>query len=603
MTSPENVDLAVIGAGWHGLAAAKTYLEVNPTAKVIVLEAAPTIGGVWAEHRLYPGLKSNNMLGTYEYSDFPMDEATFGVRPGQHIPGQVIHEYLRSYAEHFDVYRRIRFRTKVESVEHQQAGGWRLNLRRSNDSDDGSEIDSDFDAGSDVDKPSIVITQKLIVATGLTSEPFLPEFAGHESFDAPVIHCRNLKRYSETLFKTATSVVILGGTKSAWDAAYAFASAGIKVEWVIRESGHGPIWMAPPYVTPLKKWLEMLVTTRFLTWFSPCIWGDADGYGGMRRFFHGTAVGRWIVDRFWWVLANDVTTLNGYDKHPETKKLKPWTGAFWVASSLSILNYPTDFFDYVRNGNIKVHIGDISHLSSRAVHLSSGVVIQTDALVCSTGWKHKPPITFLPEGGDEDLGLPYYSVEPEGALVRDANEQILRQFPRLKRQPEINPKFQSLPGSGDVASSQNRPWRLFRFMVPPAYVESRSIGYAGMLQTINTSLCAQTQALWLTAYLGGKLPLDLSTPEKSGEGPMSLRDRIKWETVLHSQFGKWRYPAGFGKKYPDFVFDSVPYLDMLLKDLGLQSHRKKGAMAEMFEPYGPSDYRGLVDEWRIKIKQ
>lgn len=25
------------------------------------------------------------------------------------------------------------------------------------------------------------------------------------------------------------------------------------------ESGHGPAWTAPPYVTPLKKWLEKLV--------------------------------------------------------------------------------------------------------------------------------------------------------------------------------------------------------------------------------------------------------------------------------------------------------------------------------------------------------
>jgi hypothetical protein len=59
---------------------------------------------------------------------------------------------------------------------------------------------------------------------------------------------------------------------------YAYASKGVKVDWVIRgkvvdnvrfmlaslicvfpESGHGAAWMAPPYVTPLKKWLEKLV--------------------------------------------------------------------------------------------------------------------------------------------------------------------------------------------------------------------------------------------------------------------------------------------------------------------------------------------------------
>lgn len=51
---------------------------------------------------------------------------------------------------------------------------------------------------------------------------------------------------------------------------------------------------------------------------------------------------------------------------------------------------------------------------------------------------------------------------------------------------------------------------------------------------------------------------------------------------------------------PDFVFDSLPYFDMLLTDLGLKCHRKQGAVAEIFSPYGPADYKGLVGEWMAK---
>ena len=65
-------DLVIIGAGVHGLAMAKTYLEVNPKDKVQLLDSQASIGGVWAKERLYPGLKTNNMIGTYEFSDFPM---------------------------------------------------------------------------------------------------------------------------------------------------------------------------------------------------------------------------------------------------------------------------------------------------------------------------------------------------------------------------------------------------------------------------------------------------------------------------------------------------------------------------------------------------
>jgi hypothetical protein len=69
---------------------------------------------------------------------------------------------------------------------------------------------------------------------------------------------------------------------------------------------------------------------------------------------------------------------------------------------------------------------------------------------------------------------------------------------------------------------------------------------------------------------------------------------------LHSQFGKWRYPAGYGARFPDFAFDSLPYLDLLLSELGLKAHRKEGRIAEWFTPYGPEDYGDLIGEWRAK---
>jgi cation diffusion facilitator CzcD-associated flavoprotein CzcO len=206
--------------GWHGLAAAKTYLEVNPSVEVILLDSACTVGGVWAEHKLYPGLKSNNMLGTYEYSDFPMDTATYGVKPGEHIPGHVLHQYLTDFAKKFDLLRRIRFETKVESAEYKEGGGWIITISK-------GFSDKDALAKSEIFAP------KLIVATGMTSEAFLPKFAGSESFGAPLFHSRYFSDYASTL-DTAKNVCVLGGTKSAWDAVYAYASTGIKVDWVIR---------------------------------------------------------------------------------------------------------------------------------------------------------------------------------------------------------------------------------------------------------------------------------------------------------------------------------------------------------------------------------
>ena len=566
---------------------AKTYLQANPSAKMIVLESAASVGGVWCKERLYPGLKSNNLLGSYEFSDFPMDEKIFDVKRGEHIPGPTLHEYLCRFAERFDIHMRIRFNCRVNTVEQKETGGWIIRSTLNGQVNNLSEKRSNS-----------ILTQKLVICTGLTSEPFIPSFIGSGLFDSPIFHAKYLYDHAPITTKTATNVVILGGSKSAYDAAYAYVSAGVTVDWVIRESGHGPAWMAPALVTPLKKRLEGLVGVRFLTWFSPCIWGDKDGFGAVRNFLHNTRLGRNIVETFWSVLANDVTTLNGYDRHVETKKLKPWTPAFWIGSSLSILNYPTDFFEYVRNGSIKVHVTDIKHLSPKTVHLTNGETLHADALISSTGWKHRPLIKFLPEGLDKQLGLPYRSTSPDDLLTEKADLEILQRFPKLAAQPVINRHYKALDGDGSP-ECLDRSFQLYRFMVPPAFINDRSIAYNGMMLSVHTTSIAQAQALWVTAYFSGHLPRT-ETPPVKGLATFD-KEKVRWETILHNQFVKWRYPGGFGKRFPDIVFDGVPYIDMLLRDMGLKYRRKGGFWSELFHPYGPQDYVGLVDEWQAVV--
>ncbi|KAM5378540.1 hypothetical protein ACJZ2D_004494 [Fusarium nematophilum] len=529
------------------------------------------------------------MLGTYEYPDFPMDPETFGVLPGQHIPGRVVHEYLNQYAQKFGIFDKIRFEHKVESAEHQEDGGWILQAR-------------DSKAGKDVQ----IQAKRLVVATGLTSEAFLPHFDGEDKFGAPLFHGKDFLDYADTL-DTAKSVTVFGGTKTAWDLVYQYATNGIEVNWVIRESGHGPVWMAPPYVTPLKKWLEKLVHTRMLTWFSPCSWGSADGYSKTRSFYHGSAVGRAIVNTFWGILGSDVIALNQYDAHPETAKLKPWSEAMFVASSLSILNYDRSIFDLVKDGTVKVHVADVNGLSERTVHLSDGTALQTDALCCSTGWKHVPPIKFLPEGVVDELGIPHTPSPdsfPPQSLVDRIDKEILEQFPRLKDQPVQNPKYEPLLQNKGLSSSDAvtpstplTPYTLYHFIAPPSarFLATRDVAFAGILMNISVSTIAHAQSLWINAYFDDRIP---SLARDPGQDALA---RFQHEAVLHSRFCKWRYPAGYGHKYPDFVFDAVPYLDLLLTDMGLPFYRKGGMAAEATDPYGPEDYRTLVDEWKEKL--
>ncbi|KAH8195577.1 hypothetical protein TruAng_010259 [Truncatella angustata] len=578
------------GSGWYGLAEAKVFHEINPSKSFLILESAATLGGVWAAERLYPGLKTNNMLGTYEYPDFPMKTEVFGVKPGEHIPGAAVHDYLMQYAEKFDIIDHIHYQSRVEVAEHQENGGWVLKV---------------LTHGEDTNsrRYTEIRARKLVVATGLTSDPFLPDIDGQESFGAPVFHNSKLQQHADIPDDSKRRVTVFGATKSGWDAVYAYATRGVKVDWVIRESGHGPAWMAPPYVTPLKKWLEKLVNTRLLTWFSPCIWAAAGGYSGIRWFWHETSIGRAITNTFWSILGNDVITLNKYDSHPEMAKLKPWSLPMFTASSFSILNYDTDFFELVRNGTVKIHIADITGLSDHTVHLSDGLKLQSSALCCVTGWKHLPPMRFLPEGIDRELGIPHTpSVSDPSALVAKADEEILKRFPRLKDQPVQNKHLVPLLENKGISTSEQvnpstnlTPYMQYRFMIPSSasLLKHRDIAFAGMLMNFSTSIMAHVQALWINAYFRDELDF----PDWTSS---DVLEKLQYETVLFSRFGKWRYPGGHGAQQPDFVFDAVSYLDLLVADLGLQVHRKKGHLAEILEPYGPEDYSNVVAEWTEK---
>lgn len=97
---------------------------------------------------------------------------------------------------------------------------------------------------------------------------------------------------------------------------------------------------------------------------------------------------------------------------------------------------------------------------------------------------------------------------------------------------------------------------------------------------------AEMQALWSYAYLENKLDIQ--------------NDDVFWQTALTSRFGKRRYPCGFGSWYPEFVYDSIPYADMLLSDLGMSGRRKKSWRKEIFEGYSIHDYKGVRREYQEK---
>jgi hypothetical protein len=325
----------------------------------------------------------------YEHPDFPMDEQRFGVKKGEHIPAETMLKYLQAFTNENGIEQFLRLNTWVDLIK-KHGEEWKLQC-------------------TSASKKLEICTKKLVIAVGNTNEPSMPQYHTSSTFQPPVIHSKDFPAQYSSIVKPGKHTLVIGAAKSAWDVAYACATQpDATVTLLIRPSGSGPAYVAPSHVTPFTLWLEKLVFTRFFGFMSPCPWAKSTGpEGWMRAFLHRTRIGRKIIAGFFKVLGDDVVTLNKLNEHPETKKLVPWRGAFETGGQLSIHNYPTSFFDLVKEGRINVVIDEVnSFADGTEVVLKSGQALSVDAVVCATGWKTGSTLRFEPATLYKDLGLP-----------------------------------------------------------------------------------------------------------------------------------------------------------------------------------------------------
>lgn len=215
------------------------------------------------------------------------------------------------------------------------------------------------------------------------------------------------------------------------------------------------------------------------------------------------------------------------------------------------------------------------------VELAGGSKIQTDCLIQTTGWSQVPSVKYSPSGIEDKIGVPHIPKDENEIrmwkdLDRKAEQEILHRFPALK-----NPPKKPLPYKYDTT-----PLRMYRGMAPPGLTAEgdRSIVFIKFVHSTSNFILAEIQSLWAYAYLNNKLAID--------------RDKVYWSTALTSRYGKVRYPCGFSH---EFIWDVVPYADMLLTDLGLRRWRKPTWKEEIFDGYVVQDYKGINREWKEKV--
>ena len=128
--------------------------------------------------------------------------------------------------------------------------------------------------------------------------------------------------------------------------------------------------------------------------------------------------------------------------------------------------------------------------------------------------------------------------------------------------------------------------QLYRHMIHP---DIPNFAFAGFNHGFLHIPAVEVGAVWLNALLEGEL--ELPSIEEMKENIHYVRE---WKRQ-HIQFEPSRSCA-INTRYQQ-------YLDIMLKELKLSPYRKSNPIAELFDRYGASDYRGVLEEYIESKKQ
>ncbi|XP_005103654.1 flavin-containing monooxygenase FMO GS-OX-like 4 [Aplysia californica] len=221
--------VAVIGAGAAGLVALRHLNTVSSNdlsqISAVALEQAPHVGGTWfytkktgnddfglpIHSSMYKNLRTNLPKECMAFPDFQFPEE---------LPSFVGHEdvqkYLEDYATHFDLWKDIKFHTKVDYIRPV--------------SDEKSKFQTRWEVTTcDVHKlgqKQKEVFDAVLVCNGHYAIPMIPDIPGKETFVGQVVHSHNYRE--PNVYKDRT-VVILGANASGQDIALELASVAKEV--------------------------------------------------------------------------------------------------------------------------------------------------------------------------------------------------------------------------------------------------------------------------------------------------------------------------------------------------------------------------------------
>jgi len=351
-TTPEHLDVLVVGAGLSGIAAGHHLQAECPWASYAIFEARGAIGGTWDLFR-YPGIRSDSDMYTLGYPFRPWNgEKAIA-------DGASILEYIRETARVEGIDRRIRFHHRVVRAAWSTEGArWHITAER-----------------HDPDRPDAAPETVELTCGFLFScsgyyrydRGYQPEFPGMASFGGQLIHPQH---WPEDLDYAGTRVVVIGSGATAVTLVPSMATDAAHVTMLQRSPSY---IVTMPARNPLARLLQRFLPSRIS---GPIIkWMNALGSQGFYQLSQRrpALVKKLLRKRL------EAQLPEGYDIDTHfTPSYDPWDQRVCLVPD-------GDLFRAIGDGRVEVVTDHIDTFTESGIRLRSGRELEADIVVSATG--------------------------------------------------------------------------------------------------------------------------------------------------------------------------------------------------------------------------